>query len=339
MAEVRANWGSGFIAGLGPKVMEAENQADSAYSLAISSALGLENNTYTKLFKDRTTSAARETLVNKSGIGYFEETTEGADYNVDTRTAGYLVQFNPIKKTNSIEITEEDRDDRDKDIADKMSEITDLKVAYMMTADKDAFSAFRYSFTAQASLPNHLTFYADAVPMLSTLHPIKATTTSNTTQSNASSTGIVLSDTNLETGRQALRRQTDDKDLPMNIGSGKVVLLVPDALEKSAAIIAKSTKRSNTGNNDMNIYDGLVTVISTKWINSQQTSGSDTAWYLIDSIHSPLIFLTRRGYTSSIWTDNKNKNIIYDASFRYQVGNKNWRGIWGSKGDGASYSS
>jgi len=339
MAELRATWGAGWIAGLGPKVMEAENQADMAYSLALNSALGVENNNYTRLFKDKKTSAARETMISKTGINYLQETSEGADYNADSRVSGYPVQWNPIKKTSSIEITEEDKEDRDKDVADKMDEITDLKVSYMMTADKDAFSLFNYAFTAQASLPNELTFYADGVPFCSTVHPIKSTTTSNTTQANASSTGITLTESNLETARQAWRRQNDDKDLPMNIGSGKGILLVPDALEKTAVIITKSTKRSGTGNNDLNIYDGIFTVISTKWINSQQTSGSDTAWFLIDSLHSPAVFLTRRGYKSSIWQDNKNKNVVYDASFRYQVGNKNWRGVYASKGDGASYSS
>lgn len=319
--------------------MDAENQADMAYSLAINSALGVEKNKYTSLFKAKSTNAARETMVNKSGVNYFAQTTEGDDYNTDARTPGYPVQWNPIKKTQSLEITEEDKDDRDKSIADKMDEVTDIKVAYMMTADRDAFSLFNYAFTAQASLPNHLTFYADGTPLCSTIHPIKDSTTSNTTQSNASSTGITLTEANLETARQAHRRQTDDRDLPMNVGGGRVILLVPDALEKTAMILAKSTKRSGTSNNDLNIYDGIVTVMSTKWINSQQTSGSDTAWFLIDSMKSPAIYMSRRGYTSSIWQDNKNKNMVYDASFRYQVGNKDFRGVWGSKGDGSAYSS
>jgi hypothetical protein len=339
MAETRATWGAGWIAGLGAKVMEAENQADDAYSMAINNALGMEKNKYTSLFKSKSTSQARETMINKSGVNYFSQTTEGDDYNTDARTPGYQVQWNPIKKTQSLEITEEDKDDRDRDVSDKMDEVTDIKVAYMMTADRDGFSAFNYSTTAQASLPNHLTFYADGVPLISTLHPIKATTTSNTTQSNASATGITLTESNLETARQAHRRQTDDRDLPMNIGGGNVILLIPDALEKTAQILTKSTKRSGTANNDLNIYDGMCTVMSSKWINSQQTSGSDTAWYMIDSRRSPMIYMTRKGYKSSVWHDNKNKNMVYDASFRYQVGNKDWRGIWGSKGDGSSYAS
>ncbi len=124
----------------------------------------------------------------------------------------------------------------------------------------------------------------------------------------------------------------------MAIGSGRMILLVPDSLEKTAMIITKSTKRASTANNDLNIYDGIATVISTKWINSQN-GGSDTAWFLIDSMYSPFIFYKRRGIQTSVYMDNKNKNTIYDISARWQVGNKNWRGVVGSKGDSATYSS
>jgi hypothetical protein len=123
----------------------------------------------------------------------------------------------------------------------------------------------------------------------------------------------------------------------MAIGSGRLILLVPDSLESTAQIITKSTKRSSTANNDLNIYDGFVTVISTKWINSQN-GGSDTAWFLIDSMYSPFIFYKRRGIQTSVYMDNKNKNTIYDISARWQVGNKSWRGVWGSLGDNATFS-
>ena len=55
-------------------------------------------------------------------------------------------------------------------------------------------------------------------------------------------------------------------------------------------------------------------------------------------MYSPTIFYERRGIRSSVYVDNANKNTIYDASARWQVGNKNWRAIVGSKGDGAAYS-
>jgi hypothetical protein len=331
--ETRATWGEGWIKGLGAKFAEVENQADSAYNLAINSALGVEANKMTAIFKTRTSDKALERIGSKTGVGYPRLTTEGQDYATDSRLPGYLTEFRFIKKTNSVEITEEEKDDRDNDLSDKFDEASDLFVGMKMEFDRSAFSVLNYAFTAQTGLPADVTFYADGKPLCSTIHPRKD---GGAAQSNASSTGITLTETNVEIARTALRRQLDDRGLPMNVGSGRLVLLVPDSMEKTAQIIAKSTRRSGTANNDLNIYDGIMTVISTKWINAQN-GGVDTQWFLIDSLKSPLLFYTRRGIRSSVYVDNKNKNTIYDISARWQVGNKNWRGIWGSKGDGQAF--
>jgi len=334
--ETRATWGDGWIKGYAAKFAEVENQADSAYSLGIESALGVEANKFTRLFKERTSEKAQERMASKSGLGLPVITSEGADFATDSRQPGYMTVFNFIKKTLSVEITLEERNDRENDLEDKFNEARDLKISMMTDYDRTAFSIFNYAFTAQASLPTTLTFYSDGSPLCSTTHTLKVT---GGTHSNASATGIPLTETNLEIARQALRRQVDDRGLPMDIGSGRLILLVPDSLEKNAVTITKSTKRSGTANNDLNIYDGIVTVISTKWINSQQTSGSDTAWFLIDSMKSPFIFYKREDSITSTYVDNKNKNLIHDIYSRWQVGNKTFRGVWGSKGDNASYSS
>lgn len=339
MSELRSNWGAGWIAGLGPKFIEAENLADLAYALGIDSALGVEENNFTRLFKERQGTGARETQSNKSGIAYFKKTSESEDYKQDDRQPGYETQWNWIKETQGITISEENRADRDFNVQDKMDEARDLKIAYLQTVDRDAFSIFNNAFTAPGSLPDILTFYNDGVALCSGSHPIKNSTTSNSTQSNVSATSIALSEVNLEVGRLALSNQTDDRDMLMSIGSNQVILLVPRALEKLAVTIAKSTKRSNTANNDLNIYDGIVTVISTKLISAQATAiegvgsgGSDTAWFLIDAMKSPLIFGNKQGYKPSTWIKESNKDLVHDASTRYQVGNKDFRGFWGSAG-------
>lgn len=331
--ETRATWGDGWIKGLAAKFAEVENQASMSYSLGIDSALGVENNKATRLFKEKTSDKAEERHTSKTGVGYPTLTTEGQDYATDSRIPGYLTVFRFIKKTNSVEITEEEKDDLENDLQSKFDEAYDLNVSMNMEFDRSAFSIFNYAFTAQTSLPLDVTFYSDGKPLASILHPRKD---GGTGISNADANGLPLTEVNLGVGRQALRRQLDDRGLPMAIGSGRLILLVPDSLETTAQIITKSTKRSGTANNDLNIYDGFMTVISTKWINSQN-GGSDTAWFLIDSMYSPFIFYKRRGIQTSVYMDNKNKNTIYDISARWQVGNKSWRGFWGSLGNSASY--
>jgi hypothetical protein len=333
--ELRSSWGESWIKGTGAKFVEAYNQAEMAYSLGIESALGVEANKATALFKQKKSDKAEETLTSKTGVGYPRLTDEGEDYAMDSRLPGYKTVFKFIKKTNGVEITEEFKDDRDKELQDKFDEARDLHIGFKMEFDRSAFSVLNYAFTAQASLPSDITYYSDGKPLCSTGHPRKD---GGTAQSNASATGLPLSETNLEVAKQAIRRQLDDRGMPMAIGSGRLMLIVPDSLEKTAYILTNSTKRPSTANNDINIYDGTVTVVSTKWINSQN-GGSDTQWFLVDSLYSPFIFYQRQGVKSRVYVDNKNKNTIYDVSARWQVGFKNWRGVWGSKGDNAAYSS
>lgn len=332
--ETRGTLGDKFVKGLAAAVYDVRNQADMAYSLSIDAALGVENNQYTRLFKQWKSTQARETIASKTGVGYAEVTPEGSNYKSDSRIASYETQFNFVKPTNSVTITEEDVEDRL--VSAKLDEARDLMIGMKMTMDRDAFSIFNYGFSAQTALPKTLTYYGDGKPLFSTLHPVKGV--AGTTQSNASSTSIPLTEINFETARTAIRRQTDDRGLPMNIGSGRLILLVPDSLEKQAVIIAKSKLRSNTLNNDLNIYDGIVTVISSKWINAQN-GGSDTAWYVIDSLKSPFIFFLRKGITTDTYKVPENKNVVTDISARYQIGNIDFRGAWGSKGDGSAYSS
>ena len=331
--ETRATLGADFIKGLSADLYDVVNQADMAYSLSIDSALGVEANQMTRLWKEDKSTKARETISGKTGIGKLQITGEGEDYKSDSRSATYRTQFNFVKFTSSITVTEEDRDDQI--VNKRLDEAFDLLVGGKQTMNQHAFDLFNYAFTAQASLPAHLTYYGDGKPFASVIHPLKV---AGGTQSNASDTGIALTEINLEVGRQALRRQTDDRGEAMNIGSGKTILLVPDSLEKQAQIITNGKLRSNTANNDINIYDGIVTVISSKWINSQN-SGSDTAWFLIDSMKSPAIFFVRRALSlGKPYITDSNKNVTTDISTRYQVGNRDFRGMWASKGDLADYS-
>lgn len=338
MAQTRATWGDGFIKGVAAEFYDVENQAEKGYSQAFSSALGIENNNQNSLFKQKSSDKAEETIAQMSGFNYPELTSEGENYKGDTRKPGYQTKYQFIQKTKSVEFTKIFYDDRNGNLESKFDEAKNLKLSFMLEYDRSAFSIFNYAFTAQASLPADLTYFADGKPMCSIAHPLADS--ESDTDSNASATGMPLSEVNLETAKTELREQTDDRGLPMSIGSGKLILLVPHTLEKTAQIIANSTLRSGTANNDMNIYDGTITVISTKWI-SNSISGNDygdTNWFLIDSLFSPFCFFMRENYVADNYIDKKNKNFVHDISSRWIVGNDSWRGVWGSKGDGVAYS-
>ena len=331
--ETRATLGDKFIKGLAADLYDVKSQADDAYALAMDSALGVEANQMTRIWREKKSSQARETIAGKSGTGYMTDTSEGEDYASDSRIATYETQFNFRKLTNSITITEEDIEDRIVD--QRLDEARDLFFFFNMTMNRDAFNVLNKAFTAQASLPDILTYYGDGKPLASTLHPIKGT---GGTQSNASATSLPLTEVNLETARTALRNQLDDRGLPSSYGSGRLALIVPVELEKQAVIITNGKLRPNTANNDINVYDGTVTVISSKWLNTAN-GGLDTQWALVDTMKSPLIFFTRRPLSiGAPYLTNSNKNVTTDVSARYQVGNDDFRGLYASKGDGSTYS-
>ncbi|MDE2104267.1 MAG: hypothetical protein KGL39_43925, partial [Patescibacteria group bacterium] len=89
-----------------------------------------------------------------------------------------------------------------------------------------------------------------------------------------------------------------------------------------------------------NVFDGLITVVSSKLIAQTGNGGSlpSTAWFLMDTGVSKLKFVRRLAMGSYQATDANTGNKSFYARSRFCVGWADWRGIWGSKGDGAAYS-
>lgn len=320
-----------FIRGATARFAEVFNQSTKSYSLAIQDAVATPGNKQTSLFMQKKTTRAVERTASKSGVGYLELTPEGQPFAQDSRIPGYTTSWVVQKYTKGVTVTMEAMEDNDYE--EQLDEFADLVVAGKETMDKKAFGLFNYAFTAQASLPADYSKYGDGKPLCSTIHPRKD---GGTAQSNASATGLTLNENNLETGRLALQNQLDDRGKPMNVGNGKLILLVPPALAKTASIITKSELRSGTANNDINIYDGLMTVISSHYISATH-GGSDTQWFLIDPRMAKLIFMMRKPLSSMRYIDNATKDTTFDVHARWTIGWGHWFGVWGSKGDGAAY--
>lgn len=331
--ETRGYWGD-LIKGVSAKFANVFNEAKESYSLALNDLVATPGNKMTAIFKMDSTEKARERYVTKAGLGYLTNTPEGAAFAQDARVPGYITNITPQKYTSGVTLTLEAMQDQDYQAA--LDEFADLTVSAQETKDKLALQLFNYGFTAAASVPPDYAIYGDAKPLFSTIHPLAG---SSSTVSNASSTGLVLNEANLETARLAMQNQLDDRGKPMRVGTGKLVLLVPPALEKTAVIITKGEKRSGTANNDINIYDGLFTVVASQYISAVFSGGSDTAWYIIDPRVAKLSFVMRKDLTTSRYIDNRTKDTTFDIYGRWQVCAGDFRGLWGSKGDAVAYSS
>ena len=184
------------------------------------------------------------------------------------------------------------------------------------------------------------TSYGDGRPLFSVEH---TRADGGTNQSNASGSGIVLSEANLETGILAMRNQLDDRGQLISVVPN--TLLVPPALEKEALIITKSSNRSETADNDSNVYNmkeytgGQLKVVVWDYLGAA-AGGSDTAWFLQSEGDHQINWGWRRKPSVKRLDESvgaKNEAYFWRMSFRAASGWRDWRGVWGSKGDAESY--
>lgn len=271
------------------------------------------------LFHVNTSEKADEKDSSISGFGLAVQTAEGAPVDYEDPVQGYDTTYSHLKYTKGFKITREMYDDDLYGIMKKRPAA--LGKAMRRTAENLAASVFNNAFSTSY-------LGADAKPLLSTTHP---RSDGGSSQSNASSTSITLSETNLETGRIAMKKQVDEKGQIIELSADTIV--VPVELEKSAHLIIDSSLRQGTADNDMNFYKGTLKIVPWQYLTST------TAWYLMDSSEHELNWFWRKR------PEFKNDDLfdtdiaVYKSGMRVSKGWSDWRGVWGSKGDSTAFSS
>lgn len=336
--ETRSSYGE-LVKGVGVQFLDVFNQSQNSYSLAMDDMIAQEGNKMTALAKQVTTDQAVVHYIQKTGVSFLQVTPEGAAFNSDSRILGYKTSVTPQKFTQSVSVSYEAMQDRSYD--DKLDEFSDLGVSGKETMDKAFFDMFNLAFTAQSSLPNYIVGYGDAKPLCSISHPRKDGGAVQLNTFSAATTQLPYSETNQESARVFLSRQLDDRGKLTRVGGGKLILLIPTELEKQAIIINQSQKRAGTANNDINIYDGVVTVISSKYIGYSGNPGSlpSTAWFLIDPRAAKLMFVLREGLATHTFKDPNSLGMTFYIRARFAVCWADWRGVFGSLGDSSAYAS
>lgn len=275
---------------------------------------------FPKIFKVDSSDRQQEKVSGVTGFGLLQQTSEGASIDYEDPVQMYDTTFVHLKYTKGFKVSEElVEDDQYNVIKGKPAQ---LGRAARRTAENSAANvlnrAFNTSYTG-----------GDAVPLCSTVHP---RSDGGSSQSNASATGITLTESNLETARIAIRQQLDDKGQRIQVMPNKLV--VPVDLEKDANIIVGSTLRPGTADNDMNIYRGQMEVIGWEYL-----TVNNTLWFLMDSRQAELMWFWR------IRPEFKQDNAfdtgmaLFKTRTRFSNGWADWRGVWGSLGDGGAYAS
>lgn len=254
-----------------------------------------------------------------TGFGLMQQTAEGAPIDYEDPIQMYDVTYSHLKYTKGFKVTKEMYEDDLYNVMNKKPAA--LGRSARRTRENEAAQVFNRAFNASYR-------GGDEVPLVSTVHP---RSDGGTSQSNASSTGITLTEANLETGRLAMRNQLDDKGMRIDVNPD--TLLVPINLDKTAHIIVDAPMRSATADNDPNVYKGKFKIID--WIYLTST----TAWFLIDSSVHELNWFDRVKPEFKQDDAFDTDLALYKARQRFSRGWSDWRGVWGSQGDGAAYSS
>lgn len=320
--DTQGNWGAA-VRGVGVTFREFFSQNVAAYTP-----------TWAPVVTDTSDNGAQATYSGKTGAGVLSLFTEGATIPKKQRYKLYNTAFVHDQYGGQIEVTRKMLMNRD--FASAFDEFKDLTTAGAVTRSKAPAQIFNNAFATTTTKNGiKVTLYGDAKPMCSTVHP---RVDGGSAQSNASATGIVLSESNLEIARLALLQQLQDDGTPMTM-TGSLYLVVAIANEKLAKIITGSDLRSGTMNNDLNVYNGgAVNVVSSIWLGTA-AGGSDSAWFLVAPSVAKIFFVLRNALEMDQNIDKNTKSTLFDVILDFSTGHADWRGVWGSKGDAQSYSS
>ncbi len=273
-----------------------------------------------KLFHMNTSEKADEKDSSVSDFGLPVETQEETPISYEDPVQGYDKTYTHKKYSKGFKVSQEAYDDDLYRIFNKKPAA--LGRAMRRGAEDRASQQFINAFSTTSDLG------PDGLPLCSTVHP---RSDGGSTQINASSTGLTLTEANLETAIIAMRKQLDEKGQKIDIYPSTI--LVPVELRKTAHLIIDSDKRQGTADNDANLYKGAFQIID--WLYLTST----TAWFLIDKSAHKLNWFWRK--RPSLKQDElfDTEVGVWKSTMRLSYGNSDWRGIWGSKGDGAAYSS
>lgn len=321
MIEIRSKWGE-LIKGAGLQILEAMDQGSELYSPGIFT-----------LLQQTSSDAGQKHFTGKVSENRITRKDEAEESKEINRYKTYVTSVDYTAYAAKIEVSRETLMDRE--FGGILDEATDIGRAANFSVDEAGIQLFNGGFTTRKETIKgyRYQYYNDTVPTFSVQHPSVVPGVSS--QSNASSTGIAFSETNLETGRLALRKQLTDAGGPL-VGMGQETVVLPLALEKTGRVITESELQPGDEHNDINVYKGTVGMVTSVLLDAIH-GGSDTAWYLVIPGATKFYHDTREAMQPWTEVDEDKKTLSVGMYGRFANYTTDWRRSWGSMGGGASY--
>jgi len=324
MAETRGTW-TDLIKGVGLEIAEVFDQGQEEYTPGLGRIMRATNG-----------DGAQINVSGKTGSGTLKRFDDGDDLASSRRYKTYTTKIVFNNYGNSIDVTKNAIEDRD--FASELNEMKDLSMAANYSQDESAVQLFNGGFATTQDVNGYrMSFYGDGEELFSTVHP--TVVPGGSTQSNASATGITLGIDNLETAHVAMVEQQTDDGLALSL-MGKPMLILPPSHNKEGLEITGSELDPETANNAINVFTGgMGTDMAMSLHLAATNGGSDTAWFLTIPQRARLEHVVRQGSKLEQDTNIKNKVVTFTVDARWADAAKDWRRTYGSKGDGAAYSS
>lgn len=320
--ETRAKW-TDLIPDTGLRIAEVYDQGDSMYTPGISSVL-----------TQTTGEGAQRNFTGKTSFGELKKFTDGDNIPSTSRDKTYNTSVAYVNYGESVSVTANQIEDRDFD--EQLDEMKDMSRMANYSMDKSGMQLFNGGFATTVTVNGYdMTWYGDGKPQFSTVHP--TVVAGQSTQSNASSTGIKLGVDNYENASIALDLQRMDNGVALAF-SGKKTLVTCITLERIAKETLGSDLTPENGNNAINVFKGSSNLVTSKFLDSSN-GGSATAWYLMYQGDAKLYHEIRREKEMNSDVDILSKTATFTVDARWANYSREWKGTYGSKGDLASYSS
>jgi hypothetical protein len=296
---------------------------------------------FTQLFTLEGTSRLYEDDSSFAGVDYPEEVNEAAAKPEQQMTLGYTWRYSQKVYKRKIALsTLLDKTDlygkvkgRSKDLSKKAAQGRDV----------NAFAILRNAWS---------TLGGDGKALISTAHPIKAT---GGTQPNTFSDGVQreLSYDNVKLAKDQMSRWVSNSGMPLDIGvNGNMVLVIAGEYNSEVAFqILNADGKPDSADNNKNYIKGLsldlmkVPYLSHVFAYKQGDTSStdadtyDKRWFLMDKYYASqcLKFKALQDFEIKSWQDEDTDVFYGGVTDIYATGWSNYLGIFGSLGDGSTY--
>lgn len=315
-----------LLKGVRAEFTDVVDQAEKQLSAYSSNVYLDSTNKIAPLFEEKNVvGRQRAETVSVTGVSRLVPTEELQEFVQTSYVPSYITAVEPFKFTRRIKVSRESAERRDSMYQRALSEAAKLNVAAENTKAQHRFDRFNKAFSTVTA--PHLFDYNDGVAAVASNHPNKI----SGVQTNLV-TASDITPTSVESMVLTMQNWTDDIGEPMPMGGGSKFIVVPPAKVRKAKEVLESDWTVDTANNNVNVWKGQGwTLVTSPFLNAAN-GGSNTAWFVVDTMYSPLCDYMFRPVTNESWFDENTKAFVHDISMEHRVGVKDFRGLVGNQG-------